>query len=157
MDKKVSIVIVVIALALIIAGAYLIFTNYSSGEVTESDMISFKTHDFKLFSMDVPDGSDFKLKNEADGMKYYLNSGNYSSNFTSIILSRDMTDSLIGDNVQSISNTSSSQIYSFSLKNETSYKYVSAQGDVDIIITGNDLNLLKEAADTIEIKDVNDI
>jgi hypothetical protein len=64
---------------------------------------------------------------------------------------------LIGDNSESILNTSEEQIYSSVFKNDTVYKYVSIHDDVDIILIGDDLNLLKEIADTIDIKDVKDL
>ena len=155
MNKKSSIIVLAIAVLLIIVGGYLIISNSSGGNASgEAEMISFKTHDFKLFEMDIPDGSKFKVKNEADGMKYYQNKGNYSDEFSSIIISKNLTDSLIGDNVVSVLNTSGEKIYSFELKNKTNYKLVSTHDDVDIILLGEDLNLLKEVSDTIKVKDV---
>ena len=155
MNKKSSIIVLAIAVLLIIVGGYLIISNSSGGDASgEAEMISFKTHDFKLFEMDIPDGSKFKVKNEADGMKYYQNKGNYSDEFSSIIISKNLTDSLIGDNVVSVLNTSGEKIYSFELKNKTNYKLVSTHDDVDIILLGEDLNLLKEVSDTIKVKDV---
>lgn len=157
MDKKSSLIILAVAVVLIVAGAYLVISN-SSGDVSgEAEMISFKTHDFKLFEMDIPAGSNFKIKNEADGMKYYQNNGNNSDKFSSIIINKNQTDALVGDNVVSILNTSSEKIYSFELKNKTNYKLVSSQGDVDIILLGEDLNLLKEVSDTIKVKDVRNL
>lgn len=155
MNKKSSIIVLAIAVLLIIVGGYLIISNSSGGDASgEAEMVSFKTHDFKLFEMDIPDGSKFKVKNEADGMKYYQNKGNYSDEFSSIIINKNLTDSLIGDNVVSVLNTSGEKIYSFELKNKTNYKLVSTHDDVDIILLGEDLNLLKEVSDTIKVKDV---
>lgn len=155
MNKKSSIIVLAIAVLLIIVGGYLIISNSSGGDASgEAEMISFKTHDFKLFEIDIPDGSKFKVKNEADGMKYYQNKGNYSDEFSSIIINKNLTDSLIGDNVVSVLNTSGEKIYSFELKNKTNYKLVSTHDDVDIILLGEDLNLLKEVSDTIKVKDV---
>lgn len=152
MDKK-SLIVVAIAVILIVVGGYLIFTNQSGGQSVESSDMALKTHDFELFSMDTPDGSNFTVKNEADGMKYYVNSGKYSENISSIIINKGLTDSLIGDNSISISNSTSGNVYSSQFKNETIYKLVSSHGDVDVILMGNDLNLLKELSNTIEIKD----
>jgi hypothetical protein len=87
-------------------------------------------------------------------MKYYQNDGKYSSNLSGIIISKGITDSLIGDNSVSISNSTTEQIYSYNLKNETMYKFVSNQNKADVILIGNDLNLLKEVSDTIKIKDI---
>ena len=157
MDKKLSLVIA-IAIALIVVGGYLVFTNpYTSDVSGESLAVPLKTQDFKVFEMDIPEGSNFTIKNEADGMKYYQNNANYSDRFSSIIINKNLTDSLIGDNVESILNTSTEKIYSFQLKNETNYKLVSTQDNVDIILLGNDLNLLKEVSDTIKVKDANSL
>jgi hypothetical protein len=154
MDKKFSLVLL-IAILLIIVGGYLIFTNQPHGDISgDGDKIPLKTHDFKIFKLDVPEGSKFKVKNEADAMKYYQNDGKYSSNLSGIIISKGITDSLIGDNSVSISNSTTEQIYSYNLKNETMYKFVSNQNKADVILIGNDLNLLKEVSDTIKIKDI---
>ena len=157
MDKKLSL-IVIIAVILIVCGCYLIFTNSFNGDVSgDSLKVPLKKQDFKLFEIDTPEGSNFTLKNENEGMKFYQNTGKYSENISSIIIDKGLTDSLIGDNLQSISNSSSEQIYSSLFKNETVYRLVSNQGEVDIILAGNDLNLLKEVSNTIEIKDVSSI
>lgn len=158
MNKKMSLIVVAIAVLLIVVGAVLIITNPLGGEiVADSSDIPLKAHDFKLFEIKTPEASNFTVKNEADGMKYYLNNGNYSGNFSGIIISKGLTDSLIGDNAVSISNSTDEKIYSFVLKNETNYKIVSNHGDVDIILIGNDLNLLKEVSDSIKIKDVSNL
>jgi hypothetical protein len=156
MNKKLS-VIILIAIILIIIGGYLIISNPFSSNITDESSINLKAHDFGLFSMNVPEGSNFTVQNEIDGMKSYQNSGSYSDNLSRIIINKNMTDSLIGDNSESILNTSEEQIYSSVFKNDTVYKYVSIHDDVDIILIGDDLNLLKEIADTIDIKDVKDL
>ena len=156
MDKKN--VILIIAVIFVIVGGYLILTNPMNGDVSVDELkIPLKTHDFDLFEANVPKGSNFTLKNEASGMKFYQNGGNYSNNISGIIINRDLTDSLIGDNSVSISNTSTEQIYSSQFKNETVYKLVSSKDDVDFIIMGNDLNLLKEVSNTIKIKDLSSL
>ena len=158
MDKKLSLILIAIAVILIVVGGYLIFTNQSGTGVTEdSSDIPLKAQNFKLFEIDTPEGSNFTIKNEAGGMKFYQNNGNYSANLSGIIINKGLTESLIGDNSFSISNSSSQQIYSSDFKNGTVYKYVSNQGDVDIILTGNDLNLLKEVSQSIKIKDVSNL
>ena len=158
MNKKFTWIILAIAILLILVGGYLIITNQSGGDVSEDpSTIPLKTQDLKLFKIDTPEGSNFTVKNEADGMKYYQNKGNYSDKFSSIIISKNLTDSLVGDNVVSILNTSTEKIYSFELKNKTNYKLVSTQGDVDIILLGEDLNLLKEVSDSIKVKDTDNL
>ena len=157
MDKKVSL-IVIIAVILIAVGGYLIFTNPFNGDSSAgTSEIPLKTQDFGIFEIKVPEGSNFTVKNEADGMKFYQNKGNASDSFSGIIVSKGLTESLIGDASVSISNSSSQQIYASELKNETIFKCVSNQGDVDVILMGNDLNLLKEVSQTIKIKDVSNL
>jgi hypothetical protein len=156
MNKKLSLV-VIIAIILIVLGGYLIITNPFSSNVVDESSISLKTQDFGAFSIKVPEGSNFTVKNDADGIKSYENNGSYEDNFSRIIINKNLTDSLIGDNSESILNTTEEQVYSSVFKNETVYKYVSLHGDVDVILIGDDLNLLKEISDTIEIKDVNDL
>ena len=158
MNNKFSMILIAIAVILIVAGGYLIFTNQSGADVTESSSdIPLKTQNFKLFEINTPVGSNFTIKNEASGMKFYQNNGSYSENLSGIIINKGLTDSLIGDKSFSISNSSSQQIYSSDFKNRTVYKYVSNQGDVDVILMGNDLNLLKEVSQTIKIKDVSNL
>lgn len=156
MNKKLSLV-VIIAIILIVLGGYLIITNPFSSNIVDESSISLKTQDFGAFSIDVPEGSNFTVKNDADGIKSYENNGSYADNFSRIIINKNLTESLIGDNSESILNTTDEQVYSSVFKNETVYKYVSLHGDVDVILIGDDLNLLKEISDTIEIKDVNDL
>ena len=158
MNNKFAMILIAIAVILIVAGGYLIFTNQSGGEVTESSSdIPLKTQNFKLFEISTPEGSNFTIKNEANGMKFYQNNGSYSENLSGIIINKGLTESLVGDNSLSISNSSSQKIYSSNFKNGTVYKYVSSQGDVDVILMGNDLNLLKEVSQTIKIKDVSNL
>ncbi len=158
MNNKFAMILIAIAVILIVAGGYLIFTNQSGADVTESSSdIPLKTQNFKLFEINTPEGSNFTIKNEANGMKFYQNNGSYSENLSGIIINKGLTESLVGDNSLSISNSSSQQIYSSDFKNRTVYKYVSNQGDVDVILMGNDLNLLKEVSQTIKIKDVSNL
>lgn len=153
MDKKFSLIII-IAVILIAVGGYLIFTSSSGSVVEDSSAAPLKTQDFELFEIDTPEGSDFKIRNEMDGMKFYQNDGNHSGNFSGIIINKGLTEFLIGDNSFNLRNSTSEQIYSSQFKNETVYKYVSNHDDVDVILIGNDLNLLKEVSGTIKIKDV---
>lgn len=159
MDKRLSNVILVIAFIFIIVGGYLIFTNPINTEDVsgESLKIPLNAQDFDLFSADTPKGSNFTLKNEAGGMKFYQNTGKYATNISGIIISKGMTESLIGDNSVSVANTTTEQIYSAQFKNETIYKLVSNRDDADFIIIGNDINLLKEVSDSIEIKDLTNL
>ena len=55
MDKKLSVIAIVIAVILIVVGGYLILTNpYQSQPVEDSSDISLKAQNFKLFEMNVP-------------------------------------------------------------------------------------------------------
>jgi hypothetical protein len=154
MDRKLSLIVIAVAVALIVAGGYLIISNPSNVDVSgDSLKIPLKTQDFKIFEINAPEGSNLTVKNEASGMKYYQNVGNYSDKLSGIIINKGLTEFLIGDNSELISNSSSEHIYSFDLKNKTSYKCVSSHDGVDVIVMGDDLNLLKEVSNTVKIKD----
>ena len=154
MEKKN--LVLIIAFIFIIIGGYLILTNPINNDDVSGDLqkIPLKTQDFGLFEADVPKGSNFTIKNEASGMKYYQNDGRNANNISGIIVNKNLTDTLIGDNSVPVSNTTTEKIYSQLFKNETIYKLVSTKEDVDFIVIGNDLNLLKEVSDTIKIKDL---
>ena len=157
MDKKLLIIIAV-AVVLIAVGAVMIVTNPFTKDVSQESLdVPLKTQNLGLFEIDLPKGSNFTVKNEAEGMKYYTNNGKFSGNFSGIIINKNLTDTLVGDNVVPISNTTNEKIYAFDLKNKTNYKLVSVHDDVDIILLGDDLNLLKEISDTIKIKDVSNL
>lgn len=157
MDRKISLAVIAIAVLLILIGGYLIITNQSGEMSIESSDMELKKHDFKLFSAEIPEKSNFTLKNEDDGMKFYQNNGSYDKNISGIIITKGLTDTLIGDNSQLVSNSSTEKIYAFEFKNETVYRYVSSQDGVDVILMGNDLHLLKEVSDTIKIKDITNL
>jgi len=157
MEKKLKIILI-IAIAFIIIGTIFIITNpFTENTNTNSPNVPLKTQDFKLFEINIPKDSKFKIKNEAEGMKYYQNKGNNSNNLSGIIITKNPAKSLIGDNVESVLNTSTEQIYSFNMKNKTNYKLVSVQDKVNIILLGEDLNLLKEISSTIKIKNTNNL
>lgn len=152
MDKKISLIILIIAVLLIIAGGYFIL---NSNQSIEYDNVTLKTQDFKFFEIETPEKSNFTVKNTADNMIYYQNNGSYAKDFSGIIINKGLTDELIGDNNNVILNTSNEQIYSIDLKNKTVYKIVSVYDDVDIILIGENLNLLKEVSNTTKIKNTN--
>lgn len=157
MDKS-SLVVLIVAVLLIVVGGYLIVSNQPGGDVSgDSLKIPLKTQDFTLFNADVPEGSNFTVEYEANGMKFYQNTGKYSSNLSGIIINKNLTDVLLGNNSIPISNSTDEHIYSSVVKNETIYKYVSNHGDVDFIIIGDDINLLKEVSDSIKVKDLSNL
>ena len=73
MNKKLSLIVIAIAVILIIVGGYLVFTNQSGEISSESSDIPLKTHDFKLFKIDTPQDSNFTVKNEAGALANTLN------------------------------------------------------------------------------------
>lgn len=148
MDKK-TLMILIVIMAFIIVGIFFIL-NSNPPIVTEN--ITLKTQNFEYFEIGTPEKSNFTIENTADNMIYYKNNGNYSKDFSGIILNKGLTDELLGENNNVILNGSSEQIYSTSLKNKTIYKIVSVNDNVDIILTGENLNLLKEVSNTIKIK-----
>ena len=53
MNKRLSLIVIAIAVVLIIVGGYLVFTNPLGGISAESSDIPLKTQDFKLFKIDL--------------------------------------------------------------------------------------------------------
>ena len=159
MDKNKTLLIGLIAIALIILAGIFI---YSQGMAADNDKansnIQLKTQDFKAFEIDTPVGSDFSLKNNqtevGKGMLYYKNSGDYAKEIEGIIINKNLTDSLISDNMDLVaSNNSDVKIYSSLSRNGTFYELVKTVNDTDIILTGHDLNLLQKMANTSNVKD----
>ena len=149
MKNKLVIIICAIAILLIICGGYFILT---SNQTIKYENVTLNTNDFEFFDMDTPEGSNFTIKNKANNMIYYQNNGSYSDEFSGIIINKGLSDDLIGENNEIILNSSDEQIYSSVLKNKTIYKIVTDYGDVDVILIGNNLNLLKEVSNTTQIK-----
>ena len=149
MKNKLLIIICAIAILLIICGGYFILT---SNQTIKYDNVTLNTNNFEFFDMDTPEGSNFTIKNKANNMIYYQNNGSYSDEFSGIIINKGLSDDLIGENNEIILNSSDEQIYSSVLKNKTIYKIVTDYGDVDVILIGNNLNLLKEVSNTTQIK-----
>ena len=159
MDKNKTLLIGLIAIVLIILAGIFI---YSQGMGADNDKansnIQLKTQDFKAFEIDTPVGSDFSLKNNqtevGKGMLYYKNSGDYAKEIEGIIINKNLTDSLISDNMNLVaSNSSDVKIYSSLSRNGTFYELVKTVNDTDIILTGHDLNLLQKMANTSNVKD----
>ena len=85
-------------------------------------------------------------------MIYYQNVGEHSDEISGIIVNKNLTDTLLGDKITPLSNTSTEKIYVSQVKNNTVYKVVTTKNNTDIILIGQDLNLLKELANTTTIK-----
>ena len=149
MKNKLVIIICAIAILLIICGGYFILT---SNQTIKYENVTLNTNDFEFFDMDTPEGSNFTIKNKANNMIYYQNNGSYTDEFSGIIINKGLSDDLIGENNEIILNNTNEQIYSSVLKNKTIYKIVTNYGDVDVILIGDNLNLLKEVSNTTQIK-----
>ena len=149
MKNKLVIIICAIAILLIICGGYFILT---SNQTIKYENVTLNTNDFEFFDMDTPEGSNFTIKNKANNMIYYQNNGSYADEFSGIIINKGLSDDLIGENNEIILNNTNEQIYSSVLKNKTIYKIVTNYGDVDVILIGDNLNLLKEVSNTTQIK-----
>lgn len=159
MNNKLTLIIAIIGIALIIVGAFFVVnSNMQNSDVNGTSLkIPLQKHDFKLFEINVPEGSNFTVKNQKSSMIYYQNTGEYGNDLTGIIICKNITDDLIGDKSVSVINSTTEKVYSSEVKNKTIYKHVSIQDGCDIILIGDDLNLLKEIADTIKIKDISSL
>lgn len=157
-DKKIIIALIAVVV-IFLAGIVAIAPNYSNQNQT-AYTIPLKTHDFGYFEMDVPDGSNFAVRNNkasaTGGMVFWQNNANFSNETDGIMVSVNCTDSLIGQNVRLLSNNNSQKIYVVdeSSLNGNYYKVVSTINGTDIIVCGNNLDLIQRMLNTTKVKDV---
>ena len=134
MENKGTILIIIIAIALIAIGIYLIHSGTQTTMDGTANEFELETYALKNFDIKAPKGVNFSENNSNDKMIYYQNVGEHS------------------DEISGISNTSTEKIYVSQVKNNTVYKVVTTKNNTDIILIGQDLNLLKELANTTTIK-----
>lgn len=155
-DKKIIIALIAVVV-IFLAGIVAIAPNYSNQNQT-AYTIPLKTHDFGYFEMDVPDGSDFAVRNNkvavGQGMVFWQNNANFSNETDGIMVSVNYTDNLIGQNAKLLSENNSQKTYLIGdspLNNY--YKVVKSINGTDIIVCGNNLDLIVKMLNTTKIKD----
>ena len=152
MENKGTILIIIIAIALIAIGIYLIHSGTQTTMDGTANEFELETYALKNFDIKAPKGVKVNENNSNDKMIYYQNVGEHSDEISGIIVNKNLTDTLLGDKITPLSNTSTEKIYVSQVKNNTVYKVVTTKNNTDIILIGQDLNLLKELANTTTIK-----
>lgn len=155
-DKKIIIALIAVVV-IFLAGIVAIAPNYSNQNQT-AYTIPLKSHDFGYFEMDVPDGSNFAVRNNkvavGQGMVFWQNNANFSNETDGIMVSINYTDNLIGQNAKLLSENNSQKTYLIGdspLNNY--YKVVKSINGTDIIVCGNNLELIVKMLNTTKIKD----
>ncbi len=157
MNQK-TLIIAAIALVIVILGAIML-TNDSttpSENVTAYD-VPLKSADFSYFEIKTPENSNFTIKNSfnetSKGMVYWKNNGEYSKEVEGIIIDKNLTDQLIHENMNLLTNDSAKKVY----ESDGVYQIVKTVNDTDLILTGSDLHVLNEMITSAKIKDTKNI
>ena len=158
MNNK-TLIIAAIALVLILLGGIYAFqdTTPKENNTTAVAEVPLQNTDFKYFEIKTPENSNFTLKNSLNettkGMVYWKNVGNYSNEVQGICINKNLTNLLVHQNMELISNSSDSRIF----ESGGIYQIVKTINDTDIILTGSDLNLLKEMINSTKIKNTSNL
>lgn len=157
MNSK-TLIIAAIALIAIIFGGIMLTQDSGPREenVTAYD-VPLKSADFSYFEIKTPENSNFTVKNSLNetskGMVYWKNTGNYSKEIEGIIIDKNLTDQLIHENMNLLTNDSDTKVY----ESNGIYQVVKTQNDTDIILIGSDLHVLNEMITSAKIKDTKNI
>lgn len=153
-----TLIIAAIAIIIIIFGGIMLTQNSTapSENVTAYD-IPLKSADFNYFEIKTPENSSFTLKNAfnetSKGMVYWKNTGAFSKEVEGIIIDKNLTDQLIHQNMNLLTNDSDTKVY----ESNGAYQIVKTQNDTDIILIGTDLHVLNEMITSAKIKDTKNI
>lgn len=157
MNSKILIIAAIALLAVVLGGIILHQDAPLVEEEIEAMAIPLKSADFKYFEIKTPEDSNFTIKNSLNettkGMVYWKNSGNFSSEVQGIIIDKNLTDLLIHQNMELISNTTDTKVYEAG----GIYQVVKTVNDTDIIITGSNLEVINEMMGSVKIKDTKNI
>ena len=134
--------IIGILLALIIGGAVLYPTS-----------IALEEHDFNGFDLDVPEGSDFELKQtdtHDEVLVEYANNGNHSDAAHSFTVGTNLTDDDLNSTDEPVDVNGTVKVYETSDNTFAAFK----EGDnANIIIHGNDRNVVMRMAESFDDDD----
>ena len=154
-----TLIIAAIVLVLILSGGIFAFQDTTPKEenITAVAEVPLKNADFKYFEIKTPENSNFTIKNSLNettkGMVYWKNVGNYSNEVQGITINKNLTNLLVHQNMELISNTSDGRIF----ESGGIYQIVKTINDTDIILTGSDLSLLKEMINSTKIKNTSNL
>ena len=153
-----TLIIAAIALIVIIFGGIMLTQDSTVHEenITAYD-VPLKSADFSYFEINAPENSNFTIKNSLNetskGMVYWENTGDYSKEVEGIIINKNLTDQLIHENMNLLTNDSDKKVY----ESNGIYQIVKTQNDTDIILTGSNLHVLNEMITSAKIKDTKNI
>ena len=155
-DRKIIIALIAVVV-IFLAGVVAIAPNYSNQNQTAYS-IPLKNHDFGYFEMSVPEGSNYAFMNNhagaGEGMVCWINNANFSNETDGVMISVNYTDKLIKPNMKLIYENGTEKVY---LTEESSlnnyYKVVKTVNGTDVIVSGHNLDLIREMLNTTKIKD----
>lgn len=150
MDRQQLIMTAIAVVIIILAGAVLIYTNALAPQPT------LQTKDFGAFAISVPEGSNFVLKDkitQIPGDLYvgYINKGEWGYQIATISVSESKTVPDIGELIEDNGNQ---KIFYNQSNSISMYILYEDKGDCSIMLIGTNLNLLKEMAESFELKDL---
>ena len=153
-DKNKKIIIALIAIIAILAVGIILY----AGGVFGSN-VPIETHEFDGFKMDVPVGSDFKLSdsyttNPKNIFVGYLNKGDYSMDAFGFQVGTNVSEKIVKSFADFIEEDGDLKIY----KNESDdgqvfYEVFKKGDEANIIIYGDDLDLIKKMGKSFKDKD----
>lgn len=158
MDNDKTLIIALIGVFVIILAGIVAFTAMNPHDNVNQTAyeIPLKSQAFSLFKMNTPENSNFVLKNNfsdvGKGMMYYQNYGKFSNETDGIIINKNMTNSLIKDNMNLVRDNDTVKVYSDAKAKGNYYQVVKSFGDTDIIVSGYNLNLIEDMLDSASVK-----
>lgn len=157
MNPKTLIIAAIALIVIIFGGIMLTQDSTAPAENVTAYDIPLKSADFSYFEMKTPENSNFTIKNALNettkGMVYWKNNGEYSKEVEGIIINKNLTDQLIHENMNLLTNDSTTKVY----ESNGGYQIVKTQNDTDIILIGSDLHVLNEMINSAKIKDTKNI
>ncbi|MBQ9025621.1 MAG: zinc ribbon domain-containing protein [Methanobrevibacter sp.] len=154
MTKRQIILTIIAVIAIIAVGASIHYSNILMGEPT------LVGHDFDgIFTMDVPEGSNFVLKdlrtqNALFGYAGYINKGDYGYRIAIVMITPSNNDISSGDVIE---DDGTMKVTKNMTDNENPYNLYIKKDNCQIMMSGWDLDLMKRMAETIEIKNLDSL
>ena len=157
MNPKTLIIAAIALIVIIFAGIMLTQDTTAPAENVTAYDVPLKSADFDYFEINAPENSNFTIKNSfnetSKGMVYWKNTGNFSKEVEGIIIDKNLTDQLIHENMNLLTNDSITKVY----ESNGLYQIVKTQNDTDIILIGSDLHVLNEMITSAKIKDTKNL
>lgn len=146
MTKRQLIFTLIAVIGIFVIGASIHYSNILMGEPT------LVGHDFDgVITMNVPDESNFVIKdyrtqNTLSGFIGYINKGQYGHRISIVFITQADANILSGDIIEEYDNVKITKNY------ENFYNLYITKDNCQVMLSGEDLNLMKKMAETIEVK-----